>query len=218
MAALLAMTTFLTASSTGPVIIPLERRAHTYERLLAAPMSLITVLIGKSLVGIFFGVVVSLIPLVAAVLFFRVTVMYPLILLAAVALSSAAFSTLGVLFASGSAQSPGAVMMPSLLLRWPLLFLSGVFIPLNQMPSWLRLISNLSPLTYAQDLLNYAIVGKSADITQIFKPCGKIVDVVNIMSGGIQTPLVDVAMLVFLIVIFFIPAVRLQNRMRKLGA
>jgi hypothetical protein len=39
-ARLLALTTFFTASSAGPVIIPLERRMGTYDRLLVAPMSL----------------------------------------------------------------------------------------------------------------------------------------------------------------------------------
>ena len=48
-AQLLAMTTFFTASSAGPVIIPLERRMGTYDRLLAAPMSLATLLIGQTL-------------------------------------------------------------------------------------------------------------------------------------------------------------------------
>ncbi len=45
LARLLALTTFFTASSAGPVIIPLERRTGTYNRLLAAPMSLFTLLL-----------------------------------------------------------------------------------------------------------------------------------------------------------------------------
>ena len=57
-ARLLALTTFFTASSAGPVIIPLERRTGTYDRLLAAPMSRITLLLGKTLVGAFFATVV----------------------------------------------------------------------------------------------------------------------------------------------------------------
>jgi ABC-type multidrug transport system permease subunit len=39
---LLALTTFFTASSAGPVIIPLERQMGTYDRLLAAPIVLVT--------------------------------------------------------------------------------------------------------------------------------------------------------------------------------
>jgi len=52
-ARLLALTVFFTAAATGPFIIPLERRLGTYDRLLAAPMSLLTLLLGKAAVGAF---------------------------------------------------------------------------------------------------------------------------------------------------------------------
>ena len=42
MSRLLALTIFFTAAAAGPFIIPTERRMGTYDRLLAAPMSLIT--------------------------------------------------------------------------------------------------------------------------------------------------------------------------------
>jgi len=193
-ARLLAMTTFFTASSAGPVIMPLERRTRTYDRLLAAPMSLVTILVGKSLVGAFFGLTVSLVPVVVGLLLFHISIASPLLLLASVVLSAGTFSTLGILFASGSTQSPGQVMMPSTLLRWPLLFVSGIFIPLEQMAIWVRAISYLSPLTYAQDLLNHAVLGR-----------------------GAQSPLLDLLVLPVLTVLFLIPALELHRRSRRLG-
>ena len=193
-ARLLAMTTFFTASSAGPVIIPLERRTRTYERLLAAPVSLVTILVGKGLVGTFFSLAVSLVPLAAGLAFFRISIVDPLLLLVSVILSACAFSMMGILFASGSAQSPGQVMMPSTFLRWPLLFISGIFIPLGQMAPWARAISYLSPLTYAQDLLNHAVSG-----------------------NGVQSPLLDLVVLPCLIVLCLIPALKLHNRSRRLG-
>jgi len=193
-ARLLAMTTFFTASSAGPVIIPLERRVRTYDRLLSAPLSLITILVGKSLVGALFGLAVSLVPLVAGLVLFRISIAAPLLLAVGVILSTGAFSTLGVLFASGSAQSPGQVMMPSTFLRWPLLFISGIFIPLEQMAPWARAISYLSPLTYAQDVLNHAVLG-----------------------SGVQHPLLDVVVLACLMALFLLPALKLHDRARRLG-
>ena len=38
-------------------------------------------------------------------------------------------------------------MMPSTLVRWPLLFISGIFIPLGEMAPWTRALAYLSPLT-----------------------------------------------------------------------
>jgi len=39
-------------------------------------------------------------------------------------------------------------MMPSTLLCWPLMFISGVFVPLEEMSPWVRAVSYISPLTY----------------------------------------------------------------------
>ena len=160
-ARLLALTTFFTASSAGPVIIPLERRMGTYDRLLAAPMSLITLLLGKTLVGTFFAMVVSAVPLLAGRLLLQVTVADAGLLLAGLALTSLAFSALGLAFASIPTRSVGNIMMPSTLIRWPLMFVSGIFIPLGEMATWTRVLAFISPLTYAQDLINHGVLGNA---------------------------------------------------------
>ena len=72
-ARLLAMTVFFTAGAAGPFIIPTERRMGTYDRLLAAPMSLLTLLLGKTAVGAFFAIAVSGVALLAGLLFFSAT-------------------------------------------------------------------------------------------------------------------------------------------------
>ena len=194
MARLLALTTFFTASSAGPVIIPMERRTGTYDRLLAAPMSLATLLLGKTLVGTFFAVVISLVPLLVGLLALQVTVASPGLLLVGLALASLAFSAFGLVFASIPAQSVGSIMMPSTLIRWPLLFISGIFIPLAEMAPWARTLAYLSPLTYAQDLMNHAVLG-----------------------AGYLNPWLDLALLPVLLVLFLVPAARMHQRSRVLG-
>jgi ABC-2 type transport system permease protein len=44
-------------------------------------------------------------------------------------------------------------MMLSNLVRLPLMFVSGVLVPIDQMPAWGRWVAPFSPLTYAADLL-----------------------------------------------------------------
>ena len=194
MANLLALTTFFTASSAGPVIIPLERRERTYDRLLTAPMSIWTLLIGKTLVGMLFAVASSAIPLLVGVLLLGCEVRaLPLCLLALV-LSTAAFAAFGLAFASIPAQSVGSIMMPSTLLRWPLLFISGVFIPLGEMQPWTRIISYLSPLTYGQDLMHHALDKKA-----------------------VQSLALDAGALALCIMTFMVVAYLLHRRSRKLG-
>lgn len=217
---LLGIIAFFSTSSVGPVIILLERRAHTYDRLLVAPMSLWTVIIGKSLVGMFFGLMVCILPIIAGLAFFRMEFASIILLIPGLLLSAAVFSALGTLFASGSAQMPCQVLIPTMLVRFPLLFISGTFIHLDQMEPWLRTLSYFSPLTYAQDLLNHAVVGTSLMAQQGFiwpegvqfcKLVGKD------LSGGVMDPFFDLAMLVLMLFLFLVPSLLLHQRSRRLG-
>ncbi len=40
------------------------------------------------------------------------------------------------------------------------MFISGIFIPLEEMAPWARVLAYVSPLTYAQDLMNHAVLGQ----------------------------------------------------------
>ncbi|MEA3396524.1 MAG: ABC transporter permease [Chloroflexota bacterium] len=191
---LLAMTTFFTAAAAGPFIIPLERRLGTYDRLLAAPMSLITLLLGKTAVGALFAVVTSAFALLVGVLAFGVTIAQPWLLIAGVILGSISFSALGLIFGSIPTRNPGDVQMPSTLLRWGLLFISGIFVPLAEMGAVARTVAYLSPLTYAQDLMNHAVLGV-----------------------GLLNPWLDMAVLLVSGVLFLLPSVKMHLRSKRLG-
>ena len=194
LARLLALTVFFTAGAAGPFIIPTERRIGTYDRLLAAPMSLLTLLLGKTAVGAFFAVAVSGVALLAGLAFFGTGIAQPWLLAAGIFLGAFSFSTLGLAFGSIPTPNPGDVQMPSTLLRWGLLFISGVFIPLSQMAPAAQAVAYLSPLTYAQDLMNHAVLG----------------------SGQIQ-PWLDLAVLLLSGLLFLWPSLRLHRRARVLG-
>jgi ABC-2 type transport system permease protein len=53
----------------------------------------------------------------------------------------------------------GEVMSLLNLIRLPLIFISGVFIPLESMPSWGQTVAIISPLTYASDILRFGFEG-----------------------------------------------------------
>jgi len=52
-------------------------------------------------------------------------------------------------------------MMLSSLVRLPLIFISGIFIPLSQLSGWVLVLTMLSPLTYLVDLFNGAMNGNA---------------------------------------------------------
>src|SRR6056297_529398 len=58
---MVAMALWFTASAVGPLVTPWERRARTYERLIATPVSLRAILGGDVLSGLLFGSLLSII-------------------------------------------------------------------------------------------------------------------------------------------------------------
>jgi ABC-2 type transport system permease protein len=47
-------------------------------------------------------------------------------------------------------------MMLSSLIKFPLVFISGIFTPLEQMPAWGLVLAVCSPLTYFTDIVRYS--------------------------------------------------------------
>ena len=68
-------------------------------------------------------------------------------------LSAMGFAAMGIMFASIPGQGPGQVMMPLNFVRIPLLFISGVFISINELPIWGQILSMFSPLTHTIELV-----------------------------------------------------------------
>jgi len=158
---LIAQTLFFASSSIGPVVIPTERVNQTFDRFLTSPVSLLAILIGKTLAGVIFGVGISVIPIIVGIVFFGSQIFNVGALLACMALSSLAFSAMGIMFASIPGQTPGQVMMPLNFVRIPLLFISGIYIPIRDLSYWMQNISMLSPLTHTIELARYALGGET---------------------------------------------------------
>jgi ABC-2 type transport system permease protein len=158
---LLGMTAFFTATSTGPAIVPWEARAKTLERLISSPVSLRTILLGDVISSFLFGILVTAFPVIVSLLL-GVEIVYPLILVFGVVLSTFCFASFSILL---SAYPPtdnlSTIMMLSSMIKFPLVFISGIFIPIEELPVWGKIISSISPLTYFTDLAKYSIQGNS---------------------------------------------------------
>jgi len=150
---MVAMALWFTASAVGPLVTPWERRARTYERLISSPISLRAILAGDVASGLIFGGCLSVIPIVLGLSLTDAAVSSVPLLTAGIVLGALSFASLGVLLAAPPASSPSNIMLLSNLVRLPLLFVSGVFLPIRDMPHWARWVSPISPLSYAGDLI-----------------------------------------------------------------
>jgi ABC-2 type transport system permease protein len=157
---LLALTLLFGTSSMEAIVIVFERRIGAMERLMLAPIRLPALLAGKLLGGMAFGLAVTLVVLVISLLVFgTIPANWPLLILALL-LAAAAFSALGA-FVSVAVREVFEAQTLANFIRFPMMFLGGVFVPLASMPGWLQVVARLLPLTYAVEALQAAFAGRS---------------------------------------------------------
>jgi ABC-2 type transport system permease protein len=150
---LISITILFSASTIEPVSIPIERRTKTFERLISAPVSLHAIVFGESLSGFLYSIGIALVPLIFGLVIFGTPIPAPVELMVGMLLTALCFSTMGTLFAAYPTESPGDIMSMLNLVRLPLIFVSGAFIPIEAMPPIGQVISLISPLTYGNDLI-----------------------------------------------------------------
>ena len=157
---MVAMALWFTATAVGPLVTPWERRARTYERLISSPVSQPAILAGDVLSGMVFGACFAVVPVALGLLLTEAVVVSPLLLIAGIITGALTFASLGVMLAAPPASSPSNIMLLSNLVRLPLLFVSGIFVPITEMPGWARWVSPLSPLSYASSVMRSAFGGE----------------------------------------------------------
>jgi ABC-2 type transport system permease protein len=75
-----------------------------------------------------------------------------------VVILSLGLSGLGITIASLMRSQQGFQLLTQLLM-FPLIFLAGVFYPVNEVPVWLEVVSKLNPLTYGVDAIRQVFLG-----------------------------------------------------------
>ena len=149
---LVGMTIFFSSMSIGPAIVPFEARSRTLERLVSTPISVWAMLVGDVMASFTYGLLISIVPVIIG-LVLGVNITHTLILCLGITIAALCFASFGVLLSAyPPTDVPSTVMMVSNLVKFPLVFISGVFIPVH---GWARIVASVSPLTYFVDLVNY---------------------------------------------------------------
>jgi ABC-2 type transport system permease protein len=155
---LIGMTLFFSATAVSPAIFPWEGSAKTLERLASCPISIEAIVLGDMVASALFGIGITLVTVLIGV-GAGLPVLHVGILLVALLLGACCFSAIGTLLAVPPTNVPSNIMMLSSLLKFPLVFISGIFVPLAQMPPWGVSLAAFSPLTYFCDLTRYCFSG-----------------------------------------------------------
>lgn len=184
---LLAMTILFSTTAAEAVVINFELRLGTLERLLLAPVSITSVLLGKVLGGFLFGLLMTAIVAAGAIIYLGLQP--DIIGLALIAVPSLmVFSSMGALFS----VSVKEVFEAQTLLNLPrffMVFLCGVVYPVSALPEGLQLLARLLPLTYT-------VQGLQASFFQ----------------RGDPVFFQDFIILIIFLILFLLPAIRLLHR------
>ncbi|MEA5036955.1 hypothetical protein SDC9_39581 [bioreactor metagenome] len=154
-AGLISMSLFFTSTAVSPAIFPWEGQAKTLERLASCPVSVEAIVFGDMIASALFGIGITIITVIIG-LALGLSLIHGILLAAAILLAAYCFSAIGMLLSVPPTNVPSNIMMLSSLIKFPLIFISGIFIPLEQMPAWGLALSIISPLTYFMDLVRYA--------------------------------------------------------------
>ena len=192
---LMAMVLFLTSTSIGPVVFPWETRQKTLERLIACPISIKTILLGNVWSSFVFGCIFSMVPLILGIIFFGFwSALNLLVILLGIFVAAFAFSTFSLILSAPPTDAPHNTMILTILVKFPMIFLSPLFMPIQSAPFAL-----ISPLTYFIDIINIGLGEASA-----FGTYGLLLDFCILLAFGFA----------FLFLAFFLHGKTLQKRFR----
>jgi len=155
---IIAMVVMMALMTGLPHAISYEKDIGTLDGMLAAPIHRLSIILGKVMAQTIRGMLQGLIILLLAVLLFGVVVQGSILLvIALIILTVFSFVGLGILITSFTDKEETATMV-MMTLMFPMMFLSGVFFPLQQMPGYMQTFAHFLPLTYATTALRKVMV------------------------------------------------------------
>jgi ABC-2 type transport system permease protein len=155
---IMAMTVMMSVMTGLPGAISQEKEVGTMDGMMVAPINRLSIILGKTLAQTARGLLQGVILMILAVVLFGVTIQGNIVLVFGLLLLGVfSFVGLGIVMTSFASDQQTATMLMTTLM-FPMMFLSGVFFPIQQMPWYMQDISKVLPLTYATEALRKVMV------------------------------------------------------------
>ncbi len=185
--------TVITGSLQGvAAAISREKEQGTMDGLLVAPIPHQSIILGKVAAQTVRGLIQGFLILGLSMVLFGVQIYgSPVIMLIVMVLGTASFVGVGIIMTAIAPDQETAQMM-TLILQFPMMFISGILFPIDQLPGWLQLIGKSLPLYYAADALRKVII-LNASLAAIM-PDVLILIVYTFLTMTLAIPLFEKAM------------------------
>jgi ABC-2 type transport system permease protein len=152
----MALSILFGTTSMLAVTVTFEKKGRSFERLLLAPISFELLMLAKTSGAVLFGVANACVPLIMASFLVDLAGVIWWQVFVAVVLIAVSSAFLG-LFVAVSVSEVFEAQTFSNFFRFPMLFLCGLFFPVEKLPALLRPLAFAMPLTYGADLLHGAV-------------------------------------------------------------
>lgn len=155
----------ITSSLFSAVSIVWDREFGFMREMLVAPVSRGSLVVGKTVGGGTVSVVQGVILILAAPFAdVDLDVLMIVKLLGALLLLAFALTSFGIVLSSRMQRMESFQMVMALVMQ-PMIFLSGAVFPLQDLPTWLAVLTRLNPATYGVDLVRRIVLPQSVPLT-----------------------------------------------------
>lgn len=152
----MALSILFGTTSMLAVTVTFEKKGKSFDRLLLAPIPLELLVLAKTSGAVLFGTLNAFVPVVMAAFVTDLSGVAWWQLLPAVVLIAVSSTFLG-LFVAVSVNEVFEAQTFSNFFRFPMVFLCGLFFPVQMLPVLMRPLSYAIPLTYGADVLHEAV-------------------------------------------------------------
>ena len=202
---IIAMTVLMNSVMSGLSVV-WDREFGFLKEVLVAPLRRSGIVLGKSVGSATVAVGQGIIMLVLApILGVSLSPMLVIKLIPMLIILSISLSGLGILVASRMRSQQGFQLIVQLII-FPLIFLSGVFFPVNNVPVWLEVVSKINPLTYGVDAIRQLFLGGNlTSVGEVIGDSGYVIGVT--VFGHTMTILEDLLVVAILGAVLLLAAI-----------
>jgi ABC-2 type transport system permease protein len=153
----IALTTMTTTIFWMVSVMTRYRNNGIFKKLTTTPITRMEWLTSQILWQLFVVFLSLAVIMVVGVLAFDTHMNLTPVAIVTVVLSSALFSSMGMIIARFIKEEEAASAAANAI-TFPMMFLAGIFFPLSMFPSWLAAVANVLPLTYVGNALRDSMV------------------------------------------------------------
>jgi len=141
------------------VTVTFEKKNRSFERLLLAPIPLEMLMLAKTSGAIIMGSLNAFVPIAMALFLTDLSSVFWGAFIPAVLMIAVASTFLGLFIAVAVSEVFEAQTFSNFF-RFPMIFLCGLFFPIERLPMLLKPLAYIFPLTYGVDVLHGAVHGQ----------------------------------------------------------